>query len=117
MNRSGQGEHAIVLGGSMAGMLAARVLAASFSRVTIVERDRYPQGPHSRHGVPQGHHLHVLLMRGLAILKELFPGIGDELVAQGAIPIDTGADLKWLTPGGWSAVSLRAGEARLQPGV
>jgi 2-polyprenyl-6-methoxyphenol hydroxylase-like FAD-dependent oxidoreductase len=101
MNPSGRGDHAIVLGGSMAGMLAARVLAARFSRVTIVERDRYPRGPHGRQGVPQGHHLHVLLVRGLAILKELFPGIGAELVAEGAIPIDTGADLKWLTPGGW----------------
>ena len=101
MNRSGQGKHAVVLGGSMAGMLAARVLAETFSEVTIVERDRYPDSPQGRRGVPQGAHLHVLLMRGLAILKDLFPGIGDQLVAHGAVPIDTGADLKWLTPGGW----------------
>src|SRR5262245_40188683 len=101
MNRSGAGEHAVVLGGSMAGMLAARVLAASFSRVTVVERDQYPRGPLGRRGVPQSHHLHVLLMRGLAILQELFPGIREELLAQGAISIDTAADLKWLTPGGW----------------
>ena len=101
MSRSGQRDHAVVLGGSLAGMLAARVLADAFSQVTIVERDRYPEGPRSRRGVPQGYHLHVLLMRGLAILKALFPGIREDLVAHGAIPIDTGSDLKWLTPEGW----------------
>ena len=69
MSRTGRADHAVVLGGSLAGMLAARVLAASFSRVTIVERDVYPRGPQSRRGVPQACHLHVLLMRGLAILK------------------------------------------------
>ena len=46
-------DHAVVLGGSMAGLLAARVLADAFARVTVVERDRYPQAPQSRRGVPQ----------------------------------------------------------------
>jgi 2-polyprenyl-6-methoxyphenol hydroxylase-like FAD-dependent oxidoreductase len=98
---SGRAGHAVVLGGSMAGLLAARVLADRFARVTVVERDRYPQAPQSRRGVPQAAHLHVLLMRGLDILKDLFPGIDGELVGHGAVAIDTGADLKWLTPGGW----------------
>jgi 2-polyprenyl-6-methoxyphenol hydroxylase-like FAD-dependent oxidoreductase len=101
VGESGSGNHAIVLGGSLAGLLAARVLAEAFSQVTILERDRYPDEPRGRRGVPQGGHLHVLLMRGLAVLKELFPGIGEELVARGAVPLDTGADLKWLTPAGW----------------
>src|SRR6185436_4062527 len=98
---SGRTDHAVVLGGSMAGLLAARVLADVFARVTVVERDRYPQAPQSRRGVPQAAHLHVLLMRGLDILKDLFPGIDGDLVGHGAVAIDTGADLKWLTPGGW----------------
>src|SRR4029453_6734271 len=96
-------DHAVVLGGSMAGLLAARVLADVFARVTVVERDGYPQAPQSRRGVPQAAHLHVLLMRGLDILKDLFPGIDGDLIGHGAVPIDTGADLKWLTPGGWGA--------------
>jgi phytoene dehydrogenase-like protein len=36
------GRHAIVIGGSMAGLLAARVLADYFEQVTILERDRFP---------------------------------------------------------------------------
>ncbi len=33
------GEHAIVIGGSMAGLLAARVLSESYDRVTVLDRD------------------------------------------------------------------------------
>ena len=50
-------EHAIVIGGSMAGLLAARVLAAHFDRVTILERDSFPEGPEFRKGVPQARHV------------------------------------------------------------
>ena len=56
--------HAVVVGGSMAGLLAARVLAAHFDRVTIVERDALPATPTFRKGVPQARHVHVLLGRG-----------------------------------------------------
>src|SRR6186713_3076104 len=101
MNDSGRTDHAVVLGGSMAGLLAARVLADRFTHVTVVERDRYPETAQSRRGVPQAAHLHVLLMRGLAVLRDLFPGIEEDLIGHGAVAIDTGADLKWLTPGGW----------------
>ena len=52
------GEHAVVVGGSMAGLLAARVLADAFARVTIVDRDHVPDGPVFRKGVPQSRHLH-----------------------------------------------------------
>src|ERR1043166_1416525 len=45
--------HAVVIGGSMAGLLAARSLCDHFERVTIVERDRFSQGPVPRKGVPQ----------------------------------------------------------------
>ena len=47
-------QHAIVLGASMAGLLAARVLADEFERVTLVERDRLPAAADNRRGVPQG---------------------------------------------------------------
>lgn len=93
--------HAVVAGGSLAGLLAARVLADRFERVTVVERDRFPSGPEPRAGTPQAHHLHVLLLRGLECVDELFPGIRAELRAHGAVPVDTGADLAWLTPAGW----------------
>jgi hypothetical protein len=56
--------------------------------VTIVERDRYPDGPAPRKGVPQARHLHILLMRGQRILDRMFPGFVDELVSHGATLID-----------------------------
>ena len=55
---------AIVMGGSMAGLLAARVLSDHFDHVTVIERDRFPEGPEHRKGVPQGRHFHILLKRG-----------------------------------------------------
>jgi 2-polyprenyl-6-methoxyphenol hydroxylase-like FAD-dependent oxidoreductase len=67
------GEHAVVLGASVAGMLAARVLADYFDTVTVVERDILGDGPDNRRGVPQDRHLHGLLMRGAQVLEELFP--------------------------------------------
>jgi 2-polyprenyl-6-methoxyphenol hydroxylase-like FAD-dependent oxidoreductase len=78
------GERAIVLGASMGGLLAARVLADSYRTVTVVERDRLPIAPEARRGVPQGRLVHALLARGAQVLDELFPGLLDELVANGA---------------------------------
>lgn len=83
----GQGrDHAIVLGGSMAGLLAARVLSDHFARVTVIERDDLSR-PGQRPGVPQGHHVHALLARGRQVLEHLFPGIGRQLLADGAVPV------------------------------
>jgi len=77
------GEHGVVLGASMAGLLAARVLSDSFERVTVVERDPLPELSEARKGVPQGRHPHLLLARGCEIVEELFPGLLAELVASG----------------------------------
>jgi hypothetical protein len=55
------GASAVVLGGSMAGLLVARVLADHFDQVSIVERDALPDNAEPRKGVPQGRHLHGLL--------------------------------------------------------
>src|SRR5690349_18054388 len=78
------GQHALVIGGSMAGLLAARVLTDHYDRVTVVERDRLDPGPEPRRGVPQGCQPHILLARCAHIVEELFPGYLDELVAAGA---------------------------------
>ena len=82
------GEHAVVLGASMGGLLAARVLADFYDDVTVVERDVLPDDPVNRRGVPQGRHVHALLGRGSQILEGLFPGFLDELVAAGAPVFD-----------------------------
>ncbi|NEU77015.1 hypothetical protein PI95_032085 [Hassallia byssoidea VB512170] len=76
---------AVVIGGSMAGLLVARVLTDYFDRVTIIDRDTFPNLPDHRRGVPQSHHAHTLLPRGQKIIDDLFPGIMDEMRASGAL--------------------------------
>ena len=81
MGRSGQ--HAVVIGASIAGMCAARVLSDFFDRVTVYERDDLPADPANRSAVPQGKHLHLLLARGAEELEGHFPGLLDDMVAAG----------------------------------
>jgi flavin-dependent dehydrogenase len=90
-----------VIGASLAGLLAARVLRDSFDEILILERDQIPQGPEPRSGVPQARHIHVLLVRGAQILEELFPGFRDELIAGGAPTVDWPSEILWLAPSGW----------------
>jgi 2-polyprenyl-6-methoxyphenol hydroxylase-like FAD-dependent oxidoreductase len=108
------GERAVVLGASMGGLLAARVLADFFETVTVVERDVLPDGPATRRGVPQGRHVHVLLARGAQILDEFFPGFLNQLVADGAPVWDDGELPKLhLSFGGHEM--LRSGKLALEP--
>jgi 2-polyprenyl-6-methoxyphenol hydroxylase-like FAD-dependent oxidoreductase len=83
-------KHAVVLGAGIGGLLAARVLTDVYDDVTIVERDALPEGNDHRRGVPQGRHGHLLLSGGSDAVEDLFPGILDELVADGA-PVLGGA--------------------------
>jgi flavin-dependent dehydrogenase len=93
-----QARRAIVIGGSIAGLLAARVLADHFAEVLLIERDRFPGDPASRKGVPQARHLHQVLIRGKLILEQLFPGLDAELLLHGAQAADFVADTKWFNP-------------------
>ena len=95
------GRHAVVLGGSLAGLLAARVLADHFDRVTLIERDAYPDTPEVRKGVPQANHVHGLLLRGRQVLEEFFPGLQDEMIAAGVPLLDMANDIAWYTRAGW----------------
>jgi 2-polyprenyl-6-methoxyphenol hydroxylase-like FAD-dependent oxidoreductase len=96
-------DHAVVVGGSLAGLLAARVLTGHFDRVTLIERDRFPAEAVFRPGVPQARHLHVLWTRGLELMEHLFPGLEDTLLTAGAEEIRVPADALWLTSAGWRA--------------
>jgi 2-polyprenyl-6-methoxyphenol hydroxylase-like FAD-dependent oxidoreductase len=93
------GDHAVVLGASIAGLLAARVLADAYERVTVVERDPLPTTAEHRRGVSQGRHAHLLLPRGAQILDELFPGLLDDLVAGGAPVIRDLAEFRFSPAG------------------
>ncbi|WNG48225.1 hypothetical protein F0U60_31880 [Archangium minus] len=95
------GKHAIVHGGSMAGLIVAGVLSRHFERVTLVERDRFEEGPQPRKGIPQAPHVHVLLLRGLGILCNTFPGFREELRAAGSQSLDMSGDYAWFMAGIW----------------
>ena len=93
------GKHAIVIGASMGGLLAARALADSYGEVTIVERDALTDAYEPRKGVPQGQHTHGLLARGREGIEQLFPGFSEEMIAQGAILIDLVDEVLWFNHG------------------
>jgi 2-polyprenyl-6-methoxyphenol hydroxylase-like FAD-dependent oxidoreductase len=93
------GDHAVVLGAGMAGLLAARVLADAYQRVTVVERDPLPETGEHRKGIPQGRHAHVLVPRGTQILDEHFPGLLDDLVAGGAPVVRDLAEFRFSPAG------------------
>jgi 2-polyprenyl-6-methoxyphenol hydroxylase-like FAD-dependent oxidoreductase len=97
--------HALVIGGSLAGLLAGRALANHFDHVTILERDVYPQQPAPRPGLPQSRFPHTLMLRGQQILEQFFPGLKADLLAQGAITVDSCQDIAALTAAGWAARS------------
>jgi 2-polyprenyl-6-methoxyphenol hydroxylase-like FAD-dependent oxidoreductase len=92
---------ALVVGGSLTGLLAARVLSEYFSDVTMIERDLLKGDTMQRPGVPHSRHLHGLLPRGVQIIEAFFPGLGEELQSYGAVPLDLAGDIAWLTPQGW----------------
>lgn len=85
-------ENALVCGASIAGLFAARVLSDFYDAVTVVERDKLPDGTSQRRGVSQGRHLHQMLGRGVPYTVDLFPGLLDELEAAGAIVLDSPDD-------------------------
>jgi 2-polyprenyl-6-methoxyphenol hydroxylase-like FAD-dependent oxidoreductase len=78
--------HAVVIGASIGGLCAARVLSEFFDRVTVFERDELPVTPGNRAAVPQGRHVHLLMARGAVEFDGLFPGLLDGMVAAG-VPI------------------------------
>ncbi|ONI82644.1 hypothetical protein ALI22I_42190 [Saccharothrix sp. ALI-22-I] len=92
--------HALVLGGGLAGMLAASVLAAHADRVTVVDRDRVTDDGH-RKGPPQTRHTHVLMAGGSRALDELLPGFTADLIAAGAQHLGLPNRLLVFTQSGW----------------
>lgn len=93
--------HAVVIGSGMAGLLAAGVLAGHADRVTVVDRDRVPEEPVPRPGVPQGRHLHVLLEGGQVALEKLLPGVVEGLRAEGHPEVGMPADMVQWQTGRW----------------
>lgn len=83
----------VVVGASIAGPTAARVLANWFDTVIVTDRDRLPDGAVARRGVPQARAPHVLWEAGRATLEDLFPGYTEEIIASGGLMIDSLRDM------------------------
>lgn len=98
-NRKWGRKHATVIGGSMAGLLATRILADHYQEVTLLERDVFPPIGEQRRGVPQGRHTHGLLASGCQVLEGLFPGISNALTEAGALTGDIVRDARWFHEG------------------
>lgn len=97
------GERAVVIGGSVAGLCAARVLADGFQTVTVIEKDSIPGGPEPRRGVPQGSQIHALQEAGRATLEDLLPGFGEDVIAAGGLMIDGASDIEFYDEGDFLA--------------
>jgi 2-polyprenyl-6-methoxyphenol hydroxylase-like FAD-dependent oxidoreductase len=96
-------KHAVVVGGSVAGLAAAAALHPHVTRVTVVERDGFGDAPANRRGVPQGHHTHALMTGGRAALDQLLPGFSEAMLVAGAPLLDQPRDVAFLTKHGWLA--------------
>lgn len=90
---------AVVIGGSITGMLAAKVLSAYFKQVIILEKDDQPKvdahepGSFSRQGLPHAAHQHLLLVKGRQLFEEFFPGFDEELERLGAPLVNYSEDV------------------------
>lgn len=89
----------VIIGGGIAGLTAAHVLSDYCQEVTIIERDTLPATPETRPGTPQAYHPHHLTPRGRMILEQLFPGLNNELLQNGA-PGSLGKNIRFFYPFG-----------------
>src|SRR5262249_38914536 len=94
------GQHAVVIGGSLAGLMTARVLADHFAHVTVLERDHIDERPSIHKSIPQGNHVHALLLGGQQVLSALYPDFVDNLGNLGAVRLRLGEELVWYLPDG-----------------
>jgi 2-polyprenyl-6-methoxyphenol hydroxylase-like FAD-dependent oxidoreductase len=97
---NGLGQHAVVIGGSMAGLMTARALADFFDQVTVLERDQIEDRPANHKSIPQGNHLHALMLGGQQILAALYPDFTNKLQRLGALRLRAGKDLAFVLPDG-----------------
>ncbi|AYF31943.1 enterotoxin [Micromonospora tulbaghiae] len=93
--------HAVVLGASLAGVLAAAVLARRYAAVTVVDRDELPPEPQPRTGLPQARHVHQLWSSGGRAIDQILPGMTAQLFAAGAKCIGIPRQHVSLTAFGW----------------
>lgn len=96
-----RGRHAIVIGASTTGLAASAAVARHFDQVTNVDRDRLPEQPRWRKGVPQSRHGHILLRSGQNVFNHYFPGLTTDMLDKGSVEVDMANDICWHHSGGW----------------
>jgi 2-polyprenyl-6-methoxyphenol hydroxylase-like FAD-dependent oxidoreductase len=88
---------AVVLGGSLAGLLAAQVLSDHFAQVVVVDRDDLDTDLDApRRGVPQSRHTHGLLVRGAEAMESILPGFVSGVRDRGGMQVDVLARSSWM---------------------
>ena len=98
---SAERKHAVIVGGSFAGLMTAAVLSRHYRQITLVEKDTVHHYPEARKGQSQAKHLHGLLPCALNILYDYFPDLFKEIVDNGGVVNDFGASMNWFTHGGF----------------
>ncbi|MDE1842360.1 MAG: FAD-dependent monooxygenase [Thaumarchaeota archaeon] len=94
-------KHALVIGGSIAGMVSAQILAKYFEVVTIIEKDDIKSSD-VRNGTPQANHIHTLLVKGKQILSEIFPELEKDMMKSGALGLDYILNGQYFVDGYWT---------------
>lgn len=92
---------AIVIGGSIAGLLTARILSEHVNEIVVLEKDLLPDEPAPRRGTPQSAQLHSIHHKGADILQELFPDLVWDFEHCGVMPCDLGNEMRWFFFGEW----------------
>ncbi|WNC73794.1 FAD-binding oxidoreductase [Thalassotalea psychrophila] len=111
-------KRAVVVGGSISGIINARVLSDYFQEVIIVERDDPHHIDQVKKSTPQAHHAHHLLQKGQRELAKLFPELLENLVAAGTQAYDSSKDYRIFQNGNWkhvfnSDITIMAGPRRI----
>lgn len=96
-------KHALIIGGGMAGLVAAAVASRHFEKVVLIDKDRFPDDPQPRKAVPQGHHVHALLKSGEMFLSELFPDFRHKALDAGCLEFRVRSQWRTYGPNGWIA--------------
>lgn len=95
-------QHALVIGGGLDGLLAARVLLDHFRQVTLISPDNPPDPSQLPATIWQALPAHCLAVQGFRVLERLFPGLTAELMVAGAPTVEWTADAVTLLPRGWA---------------
>lgn len=101
--------HAIIIGGSITGLLTAQVLANHAAQVTIIEKDvisASSTGSASseivqRKGAPQASQFHVMQQGGVNLIQKLFPDLDIDWEKNGIAGTDIGSGARAYFGGEW----------------